>query len=127
MKDGSLNSLCIDQVDTVSRSHQLLCMPMLGVTLAWKQRLADEPPAPPLLALLDQCAARLLQHYSLVLRDKVDAIARCAFASFRWSPTYFNSITKSMSEFRFLCGQVHNQRLEYAARSSIHRELCEHG
>jgi len=62
----------------VTKSHQLLCMPMLGVTLAWKQRLADEAPAAPLLPLLDQCAARLLQHYSAVLRDRVDAIARCA-------------------------------------------------
>ncbi len=68
-------------MDTVSKSHQLLCMPMLGVTLAWKQRLADEAPAAPLLPLLDQCAARLLQHYSAVLRDRVDAIARCATKS----------------------------------------------
>ena len=62
----------------MSRSHQLLCMPMLGVTLAWKQRLAEEPAAAPLLLMLDHCVARLLQHYSLVLRDRVDAIARCA-------------------------------------------------
>ena len=70
------------QVDLVSKSHQLLCMPMLGVTLAWKQRLAAEAPAAPLLPLLDQCGARLLQHYSAVLRDRVDAIARCAATKF---------------------------------------------
>lgn len=64
------------QVDTVARSYQLLAVPMLGATLAWKQRLEDAPAAAPLLSILDQCIERLLQHFSGALRDRLESIGR---------------------------------------------------
>lgn len=74
--DTLLSCRTVWQVDTVARSHQMLAMPMLRSTLAWKRRLQESPPAQPLLQLLDQCAQRLLQHYTSALKDKLDTIAR---------------------------------------------------
>lgn len=65
------------QVDTAARSHQLLCVPMLGTTLAWKARLRDHPCAAPLLRAMDECAARLLLHFEKYLWEKVTAINKC--------------------------------------------------
>ena len=65
------------QVDTVSRSHQLLAIPMLRSTLAWQRRLGEHlPAAAPALRILDQCVQRLLQHYTAFLKDRLDAIAK---------------------------------------------------
>ena len=71
-----LGALARLQVDTVARSHQMLAVPMLGATLAWKSRLQDAPAAAPLLSILDQCVQRLLQHFSGALRERLESIAR---------------------------------------------------
>lgn len=64
------------QVDTVSRSHQLLAIPMLRSTLAWQRWLQEHPAAAPVLRILDHCVQRLLQHYTAFLKDRLDAIAK---------------------------------------------------
>ena len=98
---------------------------MLGVTLAWKQRLKDETPAAPLLLILDQCAARLLQHYTAVLRDRVDAIARRAVVS----GLRMCRLLSYMQQMRRtpIMQQVYDQQPEYAARPAFSGKLCEHG
>ncbi|KAK9813236.1 hypothetical protein WJX72_011232 [[Myrmecia] bisecta] len=63
-------------VDLVSKSHQLLCIPMLHSSLAWRRQAEAEAEAAPLIAILNDCCQRLLAHFERYVLDMVLAITR---------------------------------------------------
>ena len=73
--DGELLGL----IDSVRPQRLLLCLPMLAVTLGWKQRLAARgAEARPLVALLAQCEQRLTAVLAGHFSERAGAIQRCA-------------------------------------------------
>jgi hypothetical protein len=67
-------------VEAVKQQRALLCLPMLGATLAWRQRLAARGPGcRPLAALLGQCERRLIAMLSSYFSERAAAIQRWAF------------------------------------------------
>lgn len=71
---GELSGL----VDAVKPHRALLCLPMLGATLAWKQRLAAHGAAArPVAALLAQSEQRLAAMLSAYFSERASAIQRC--------------------------------------------------
>lgn len=66
-------------IDSVRPQRLLLCLPMLAVTLGWKQRLAARgAEARPLVALLAQCEQRLTAVLAALFSERAAAIQRWA-------------------------------------------------
>ena len=66
-------------IEAVKPQRALLCLPMLGATLAWRQRLAARGPGcRPLAALLGQCERRLTAMLSSYFSERAAAIQRLA-------------------------------------------------
>lgn len=81
---GALSSLLsglegelLGLIDGVKPQRALLCLPMLGATLEWKQRLGGRGPAlRPLVALLAQCEARLAKALQAYFAERAAAVQR---------------------------------------------------
>lgn len=81
---GALSSLLsgvdaevLGVIDSVRPKRLLLCLPMLAVTLGWKQRLAGRgTEARPLVSLLAQCEQRLTAMLTAYFGERAAAIQR---------------------------------------------------
>jgi hypothetical protein len=64
-------------LDGIKPSRVLLCLPMLGVTLGWKHRLAAKGAScRPLVALLEACERRLTALLDTFFADRAAAVQR---------------------------------------------------
>jgi hypothetical protein len=69
-------------IEAAKPGRLLLCLPMLGATLAWKQRLeARGPVARPLVALLGSCQRRLAALLEEYFAERAAAVQRCGRVS----------------------------------------------
>ena len=74
---AGLDSELLGLIGSVKPQRALLCLPMLGATLGWKQRLAARGPAlRPLVALLAQCEARLAAALQAYFAERAAAVQR---------------------------------------------------
>lgn len=64
------------QVDSLKPQRALLSLPMLGVTLEWRQRLAERPGCAPLLGMLAKFEARLRAQLAAYVDECVGSIQR---------------------------------------------------
>jgi hypothetical protein len=71
------------QADSCSKSFQHASVPMMALTLAWRQRLMQASVAAPLLQALDDCLERLMGHFEKFLLERVNSVNRLAAA---WPP-----------------------------------------
>lgn len=63
--------VCCDQAELVAKQHQLLSIPMMAEVLGWRERVAAEPVAEPLVHILDVCSERLLANFERYVHDSV--------------------------------------------------------
>lgn len=60
--------------DLACRSHQVLLLPLLAITLAWQQRLASKPHAAPLAALVGSLGDKLRSQWGAFVAGQVAAV-----------------------------------------------------
>ncbi|PRW58682.1 exocyst complex component SEC3A [Chlorella sorokiniana] len=98
-------------IDSVRPQRLLLCLPMLAVTLVWKQRLAARgAEARPLVALLAQCEQRLTAMLTAYFSERAPAIqrydARSSMPSMSGTNVKYQHVLPFIANFPAVAGRI---------------------